>query len=410
MKNNRDSELIKAYAESARNFGTEFVIRVGIDAHKDSLSLCGICPLLAQDKDIVLLERKVPNDATEVQKFINDIMTICNVKPHMCDVKTAYESGGLGYSLHRELRNLHINNEILAVSTMMKDSGASVTKNDRMDARRIAHALAHHTAHSINVLDEEDEATRDYIRMRDDYKTAEKKNKQQILALVSRCGFTYPKSYWTQDHLKWLQNLTFSQARQKDALDEYLRLLKWLEEQIDRFDAEIKKMADEDRYKEQSKKMMCFMGIKEKQAVEILSEVGNFDRFQTATSFANFIGLVPGEHSSGNDTNSLPITKRGNSRLRTLFVECAQSISKGRKGYKSKELLRRQNGMDPDVVAYADRGNERLKLIYWNGYHKHAKHPNLVKTRMARELACFVWGMMTNNLQTRGDSMKGMAT
>ena len=43
-----------------------------------------------------------------------------------------------------------------------------------------------------------------------------------------------------------------------------------------------------------------------------------------------------------------------------------------------------------------DKANERLK----RKYHKIASHSkyNIAKTAVARELACFVWGMMTDNI------------
>ena len=52
--------------------------------------------------------------------------------------------------------------------------------------------------------------------------------------------------------------------------------------------------------------------------------------------------------------------------------------------------------MDPDVIAYADRGTARIKKKFFT-LKENGKHTNAAKAACARELACFIWGMMTGN-------------
>ena len=49
-----------------------------------------------------------------------------------------------------------------------------------------------------------------------------------------------------------------------------------------------------------------------------------------------------------------------------------------------------------EVIAYADKANERMQRKYYRIAFK-SRH-NIAKTAIARELACFVWGMMTGNI------------
>ena len=81
-----------------------------------------------------------------------------------------------------------------------------------------------------------------------------------------------------------------------------------------------------------------------------------------------------------------------------LLVEAAQSYSRGKIGYKSRELKKRQEGNAPEVIAYADKANERLRRKYYQMVLFRNKRSNLAKTAIARELACFIWGMMTGNV------------
>ena len=163
-------------------------------------------------------------------------------------------------------------------------------------------------------------------------------------------------------------------------------------------DKRIEELAAEEEYAENVHKLSCFLGIKTQSALSVLTETGDFKRFGTAQQYASYLGLVPGEDSSGEDQDRLGITKAGNRHLRMLLVEAAQSYSRGKPGYKSKELKKRQEGNPPEVIAYADKANERLRRKYYRLVLSYNKQSNVAKIAVARELACFIWGMMTGNV------------
>ena len=156
--------------------------------------------------------------------------------------------------------------------------------------------------------------------------------------------------------------------------------------------------AENELWKQPPDPICCFLGVKTQTALATIVEVGDFKRFPSAERFASYIGLVPGEDSSGGDQNRLGITKAGNRHVRMLLVEAAQSFSRGQVGYKSAALKQRQAGNAPEVIAYADRANERLRRKYYKMVLGQSKRSNVAKTAVARELACFIWGMMTGNV------------
>ena len=130
--------------------------------------------------------------------------------------------------------------------------------------------------------------------------------------------------------------------------------------------------------------------------MSICVESGDFSCFASAQAYSAYLGLVPGEHSSGNKLLHTGITKAGNCHLRRLLVESAQAYTRGIIGKKSRDLKQRQAGNAPEVIAYADKAAERLKKKF-RRINAHANH-NVAKTAVARELACFIWGLMTNNV------------
>lgn len=117
-------------------------------------------------------------------------------------------------------------------------------------------------------------------------------------------------------------------------------------------------------------------------ALAVLTEVGDFKRFASAPQFASYIGLTPGEDSSGDKSRRLGITKAGNRHVRMLLVEAAQSIARGRIGFKSKALKSRQEGNLPEVILYADKANERLRRRYYRMVLRNNKKPANVKQNL----------------------------
>ena len=179
--------------------------------------------------------------------------------------------------------------------------------------------------------------------MRDDQKLMLKKIKQQILSFVLRRGkrFEGGKTYWTIAHVKWLRNLEL-EGLDKETLSEYLITYEYLVDKIKRFDERIEELAGKEKYNEKVKNMSCLLGIKTHTALSMLVEVGDFERFEKAPMFAAFLGLVPGENTTSDSVNRLSITKAGNSHLRRLLVEAAQSYTRGTIGHKSVVLKERQ--------------------------------------------------------------------
>ena len=197
-------------------------------------------------------------------------------------------------------------------------------------------------------------------------------------------------------HVKWLRALELPELI-RETLNEYLATYDELTAKIDRYDKRIQEIAAQSEYQEKVRKLECFLGIKTHTALSLIVETGDFIRFRKGNIYAAYLGLAPGEHSSAESGGRLGITKAGNSHLRRLLIEAAGGICKGQIDKKSKDLIARQNGNQADVIAYADKANVRLRCKYYR-LTRHGKKRNVAVAAVARELACFVWGMMTDNI------------
>ena len=366
-------------------------VYIGMDVHKESFTLC--CFALGETEPGYV--QTIPSDHILVVKYVNRMRKLYGEGTEFI---CGYEAGCLGYTLYHQLKEDGLECVILAPTTMMEQKGKKRVKTDKRDAKKIAKCLAYHTYSPVHIPTEEDDQVKEYIRMRDDIKANLKRTKQQIISFCLRHGLVYTqtRTTWTQAHLKWLRDQKLAGLYQ-ETLDEYILHLTQLMEKVERLDKRIEDLSNRETYKEAVDHLTCFIGIKRPTALAVIAEVGDFRRFATACQFSSYLGLTPGEDSSGDDQKRLSITKAGNTHVRRLLVEAAQSYGRGKAGYKSKALKDRQEGNPPRVIAYADRANERLRRKYY-GMLFRGKRANVAKTALARELACFIWGMMNEKL------------
>lgn len=361
---------------------------VGMDVHTTNYTLCAY----TMEGQKAFAQTTINPDINELIKYLKNLE-----KQTGKDVEfvCGYEAGCLGYTLYHQLKSHNYECVILAPTTMPK--AVKTIKTDKRDAKKIAQCLAYGTYSPVYVSDDEDNAIKEYIRMRDDAQTMLKQTKQQIIALCNRHGHVYQgRSRWIPKHMAWLRSLNLNDEILQETLEEYLATYNQLKDKIERYDKRIAEFADREKYAERVKRLVCFKGIKVHTAMSLVVEIGDFKRFPTAQQFSAFLGLVPGEYSSGSSQHRFGITKAGNSHLRRLLTESANCFSRARLGKKSVDLRQRQLGNPPQVIAYADKANERLRRKYVRITNRSSA--NIATTAVARELACFIWGMMNDKL------------
>lgn len=366
------------------------IIYVGMDVHKASFTLS--CFSVATQETFATV--KIEPTAKAVKQYLDGVRLS---RSEECEFVCGYEAGCLGYTLYHQLTAMNTRCVIMAPTTILRDS--KKLKTDRRDAENLARCLAYGGYKSVYIPTAQDEAVRDYLRMRDDHKLMLKKIKQQINAFCLKQNKIYPgnKSKWTQSYVRWLNSLEFDGYLQ-DAFNEYMITYRELTDKVERLEAQIEQLAELEEYREKVKKLICIKGIRAHTALSLIVETGDFSRFESANCYASYIGLVPGEHSSSEDQNRLGITKAGNRHMRMLLTESAQCYSRGIPAQKSKGLKGRQKGASPEVIAYADKASIRLRRKYVRMQLVNKKNANVAKTAVARELACFIWGMMTDNI------------
>lgn len=133
--------------------------------------------------------------------------------------------------------------------------------------------------------------------------------------------------------------------------NEYFHEVTGLMDAMPLLNARIGEFSESDRYKEDVGKLRCFAGIDTHVAMVMLAEIGDFCRFGSAVSFSSYLGLCPGEQSSGRSMQKTGITKAGNSHCRKLLCESADSIARSNQVQEATGKTERSGCR---VIFYAD--------------------------------------------------------
>jgi len=125
----------------------------------------------------------------------------------------------------------------------------------------------------------------------------------------------------------------------KDAPAALKQALDTVEQQIERLEAQLNDLDDEE-YQRQFKRLMSVKGIGPKTAHLMLTHTGGLQNFSHQDKLAKFIGVVASSHQSGSSVNKKgKMTKKGNSDLRKTLYMGARSAK--RYNTACKELYER---------------------------------------------------------------------
>jgi transposase len=168
---------------------------------------------------------------------------------------------------------------------------------------------------------------RSLVRTRYSFVTKQTRCKNQIKALLGFYGYSIPQEmatgHWSRRFIAWLQQLTFTSASGHQALGSLLEELLFLRQTIVGLTKQIRALATTEPYRSSVSYLQSIHGLSTLSAMTLLVELVEINRFGPLDRLASFCGLVPDEHSTGEEQTILGITRRRNPLLRTVLIECA---------------------------------------------------------------------------------------
>lgn len=354
---------------------------VGLDVHKDSI-------------DIATADEGRGAEVRHVGQIGGDLAALDKALRRLISrgrrLHVVYEAGPCGFVIARHLGGQGIDCEVVAPSSIPRRAGDRV-KTDRRDALMLARLARAGELTPVRVPELRDEAVRDLVRAREDAVREQRNARHRLKALLLRNGITYAgKAAWTPAHLRWLAQLKLPLAAQQIGFQEYLHSITESGARIGRLEQALRDQLPHWPLRPQVQALMALRGVQLIAAMTLVAELQDFTRFAHPRQLMAYVGLVPGEHSSGSKRRQGSITKAGNSAARRMLVEVAWQYLHGPR--VSPIIAKRHDRLPAAITDIAWAAQLRL-----NAKFKRLLARKVMKTKavvaVARELVGFIWAI-----------------
>lgn len=365
------------------NSDTTPKLYIGLDVHKEKTSVAIADP---DPKGEIRSHGEVATTQIALDRLIRRIAKAKQIP--VSEISVCYEAGGCGMWIARMFMKMNVPCTVIAPSLIPTKSGDHV-KTDKKDAIKLARLHRAGELVSVFVPNETDEAIRDLCRARVDAIDDRRRAKTRLLALLRRLGFNYSgKTTWNEAHKRYLRELSLPFPAHRVILEELIGQIDQLDSRIERYEKHMQQLYADWRCKPIVDAVMGLKGFQMIAAMMVVSEVGDFVRFTHPRQIMSYLGLTPGEYSSGGKSKRTGITKCGNSHARWILVECATHYRKEPR--VGAQLSIRQEGLSRAIREISWSAQNRLYLRF-TGLRKRLMHHNKIKVAIARELCGVIW-------------------
>jgi transposase len=213
-------------------------------------------------------------------------------------------------------------------------------KNDAADAAAICEAVQRPNMRFVPAKSIEQQGRLMVHRARQGFVQARTATLNRIRGLLAELGIVLPLKAATvrrqaaaalEDLPGWANTVIGDLLAEVDRLDE----------RIAQYDRHVAQMARED---ERVRRLMQLPGVGPTTATALVAMIGNGHDFSSGRQLAAWLGLVPGQYSSGGKARLGHITKAGDPYLRSLFVMGARAVLNAAKSTESSPESSAQSG------------------------------------------------------------------
>lgn len=195
-------------------------------------------------------------------------------------------------------------------------------KNDAADAAAICEAVQRPAMRFVPVKSQEQQSQLMVHRARQGFVVERTATINRIRGLLAEFGIVLPQKAEVirREATQHLEDLP---GYANTVIGDLLSTVHHLDERIKQYDTHIHRIA---RDSAAAKRLMQLRGIGETTATVIVAMVGNGVEFTNGRQFSAWLGLVPGQYSSGGKARLGRITKAGDSYVRSLLVLGARAV------------------------------------------------------------------------------------
>jgi transposase len=280
------------------------------------------------------------------------------------------EACGGAHFLGRALRDQ--GHEVRLIPAQYVKPYVKTNKSDYIDAEAIAEAVARPTMRFVPIKSDDQLDLQSLHRVRERWVMRRTAALNQIRGLLLERGITVRKG---RSHIEATLPGILKDADAK--LSGTLRLLlaqlkKELDQLGKRIDGADKLIEQTVQQHDACRRLVSIPGVGPVTATAVIAAIGNGAAFRKGRQFAAWLGLTPREYTTGGQQKLLGISKRGNSYLRRLFVQCARAVLQQR--------TKQSSGLSTWLAELSSR-----------------THRNVAAVALANKLARIAWAVLAKN-------------
>ena len=330
---------------------------VGIDMHRVFWHVT-----VLNEDGLKLFANRIPSDCGAISQLLSRYGEAERIS-------AVYEAGYFGFWLHDFLQDMGVDARVTPPSLIPSQAGNRI-KTDPKDSLKLASLLKSGDLTSVYVPSPEERAHRQVSRRRRQFIQDRVRVQQRIKAELQFTGLELPREptgRWSHVFVDNLRALRFQdpyqQASFQNLLDHYDQTSELVSRQTDL----LKKLARSEQYQDRVEILESIPGIGWLSAMEILLELQDVARFQRADAMAAYVGLTPGQYSSGDKVRLGRITRQGKPMVRALLVQASwRLIDKDPVMQEKYDRIKLRAGGKRAIVAVARTLAKRMRRILLN--------------------------------------------
>lgn len=325
---------------------------IGMDIHKK------FTYAVAKDKEgNELSSEKFDNSRNNFRKFLK----IFSVN----ETKIVIESTGVWEHIYDILESIGYQ-VVLANPTKTKAIAYARIKTDKIDAAMLADLLRANLIAESYLPPREVRELRDIMRQRRTIVKGKTQIKNKIHSLLTKKGIKLPYKTLCASSFQWIIE-EINQFTIKSAMISYINLLEQYEFETKKLLIKVQELISKD---DRAQLLMTMPGIGPIISMEILSEIGDIQRFGSSSKLCSYAGLVPGVRQSGATIKIGRLIKQANKTIKTCLIEASWVAVRTKETNPIQEHFK--------------------KLVKKKGKQK-------AICAAARKMCCIIYGMLSKN-------------
>lgn len=314
---------------------------VGIDLHKQSISLC----VVNQAREVLARKKLACAQTRAIHQFFAEL------GPFRAVVEAT-----ASYEWLWQLIEPLADRLVLATPYKLRIIAESAKKSDKLDAQVLAEFLALDMIPQSYRPTPRQRAHRRLVRERMYLVDKQKSVRCRIRAILSDYNADDPKLF-TAAGLQGLQDIPLEE-QDRFAIHQLLELWRFLQKQIHDIEEHLHAFGHKAPTAEAEARavLKTIPRVGPVTIDVVLSEIGDISRFRSTKQVCAYAGLVPGQRESAGKRKNLGLIKEGSPRLRWALIEAAWRLVAHTKRWRSVfDRLKEIRGSKRAITAIARR-------------------------------------------------------